>query len=107
MRYSLFNPPWADYVFRRTAGDASLLIAIFGALFSENSLVNLRSLINSKVMSERVAKAVLSDLAKNKLSVAQTGRRFDYGAVLADLTLQYGRPRRNNIRYSGDIREFG
>jgi hypothetical protein len=91
VRYSLFNPSVADYVFRRTAGDASLLSAIFGALFSENSLVNLRSLINSKVMSERVAKAVLADLTKNKLSVTQAGRRFDYGAILADLTLQYGR----------------
>lgn len=91
VRYSLFNPSVADYVFRRTAGDASLLSAIFGALFSENSLGNLRSLINSNVISERVAKAVLSDLAKNKLSLAKAGRRYDYGAILADLTLQYGR----------------
>ena len=88
---ALFNPSVADYVFRRTAADAALLSAIFRALFSENSLMNLQSLITSKVISERIAKAVLSDLTKNQLAVAQVGGRFDYGAILADLALQYGR----------------
>lgn len=89
--YSLFNPSVADYVLRRTAADSSLLSAVFRALFTESSLLNLRPLIVSGLINERNAKAVLSDLTKDKLPVALTEGRLDYGAILADLTLRYGR----------------
>src|SRR6266513_904921 len=45
--YSLFNPSVADYVLRRTAADSFLLTAIFQALSSESSLVNLGTLIDN------------------------------------------------------------
>jgi hypothetical protein len=88
--YSLFNPSVADYVLRRSAGERTLLPAIFQALFTDESLVNLRSLIVSKVISKPDAARILSALAKSNFPKALSEGKVDYGALLAELTLKLG-----------------
>jgi hypothetical protein len=89
VKYSLFNPSVADYVLRRTIANVPVLRAVLQVLGTESSLLNLRSLIASDLISEKHAKILLAQLAQDALPRALAENRFDYGAILADLSLEF------------------
>ena len=101
--YSLFNPSVADYVLRRTAEAPSLLSAIFQALPTESSLLNLGRLISNGLINKNHAAVVLSSLLTSKLHTARSDASLDYRAILADLALKYGRQDEATARTVADF----
>lgn len=81
--YNLFNPSIGDFLVSRFKSDSDSLLKVFSALESLDSLKNVKSLLRSKVVSERIIKRVILGLIRQKL--ADAGIDLDYRCSLAEI----------------------
>jgi len=66
--YDLFNPALGDYLLARYREDESILYEIFKALYTNDALENIKSLLDNSVIDETIIKAVLSRLLSYHLN---------------------------------------
>jgi adenylate kinase family enzyme len=82
-KYNLFNPSIGDFLVSRFKDDDDLLLKVFSALESLESLKNINSLLRSKVMREQVIKTVVAGLIQQKLANIEVD--LDYRCFLAEM----------------------
>lgn len=85
-KYNLFNPSIGDFLVSRFKDDGDLLLKVFSALESLESLQNIKSLLRSKVVHEQVIKTVIVGLIQQKL--VNTDVDLDYRCFLAEMTAE-------------------
>lgn len=82
-KYNLFNPSIGDFLVSRFKDDGDLLLKVFSALESLESLQNIKSLLRSKVVHEQVIKTVIAGLMQQKLVNIEVD--LDYRCFLAEM----------------------
>jgi adenylate kinase family enzyme len=82
-KYNLFNPSIGDFLVSRFKDDSDLLLKVFSALESLDSLQNIKSLLRSEVVSEQIIKKVILSLIRQKLADAEID--IDYRCSLAEI----------------------
>ncbi len=66
--YDLFNPALGDYLLSRYREDENILFEVFKALYTNDSLENIKSLLDNSFIDKTIVKAVLSRLLSYHLS---------------------------------------
>ena len=66
--YDLFNPALGDYLLARYREDENILYDVFSALYTHDSLENIKSLLDNRVIDDAIVKTVLSRILSYHLA---------------------------------------